>query len=87
LAALLAKPGVLIIDEPVAGLDPTSIKIFGRSLKKFAQEGGTVLLATHILSFGQEFATRVGVMSHGQIKLETEIKKRKLEDIYEEETK
>lgn len=87
LAALIAKPEVLIIDEPIAGLDPSSITIFGDTLKKFAKEGGSVFLATHILSFGQTYATRVGLMSSGKILKETSVTDHNLEDIYKEAAK
>lgn len=87
LAALLSEPKLLVIDEPIAGLDPTSMETFGQTLKKFAAEGGAVLLATHILSFGQKYASRVGVMSKGQIKKEMVIGEKTLETIYEQETK
>lgn len=67
LAAILAKPRLLVIDEPIAGLDPTSITTFGTTLKHFAAGGGTVLIATHILSFAQLYADRVGVMNDGKL--------------------
>lgn len=67
LAALIAKPKLLIIDEPIVGLDPASIKIFGKSLTEFAENGGTVFFATHILSFAQMHAQRVYLMHDGKI--------------------
>lgn len=67
LAALLAKPRLLIIDEPIVGLDPTSIDIFGKTLKTFARNGGTVFFATHILAFAKANAHRVGIMHAGKI--------------------
>ena len=74
---------MLIIDEPVAGLDPTSITVFGETLKKFAQKGGSVFFATHILSFGQMYANRVGVMNKGKIVREEPVSE-SLEKIYED---
>lgn len=86
LAAILAKPKLLIIDEPIAGLDPTSITILGQTLKKFANDGGAVLLATHILSFGQFYANKVGVMYQGKIHKEETTSGKPLEEIYMEAT-
>ena len=67
LAALIAQPKLLIIDEPIVGLDPASIKILGTTLAEFAKGRGTVLFATHILSFAQMYAKRVSLMHEGRI--------------------
>jgi len=84
LAALLARPKIIIIDEPIVGLDPDSIKIFINTLKEFAKNGGTVFFATHILSFAQACAHRCGIMREGKIVAEKDIKKdTKLEAIYQ----
>ncbi len=84
LASMISKPELLIIDEPIAGLDPTSITIFGQTLARYARDGGTVFLATHILSFGQDFATRVGAMNKGRLVKETEVTGENLNEIYKE---
>jgi ABC-2 type transport system ATP-binding protein len=75
LAALMTKPKILIIDEPIVGLDPSSIDILGATLIKYAREGHTVFFVTHILSFAQKYAQRVGVMKEGTIKKETVVSK------------
>ena len=67
LSALIASPEILIIDEPIVGLDPQSIEIFGRELKKFTQNGGTVFFATHILPFAQKYATKAAIINQGEI--------------------
>lgn len=67
LASLLTNPKLLLVDEPIAGLDPTSIEIFGQTLKNFKNQGGTVLFVTHILSFAQNFATSFGFLKNGKI--------------------
>jgi ABC-2 type transport system ATP-binding protein len=86
LASLISEPQLLIIDEPIAGLDPTSITIFGETLKKFTKGGGAVFLATHILSFGQDYADRVGVMNKGKIIKEESKTGKSLEELYIEAT-
>lgn len=84
LAALIAKPQLLIIDEPIVGLDPASIKIFGKTLTGFAKKGGTVFFATHILSFARDFAERVYLMNEGKIVSEEKITPAtSLENIYQ----
>lgn len=74
LAAIMAQPKVLFIDEPIVGLDPTSIAIFGKELIKFKKGGGTVFFATHTLPFAQEFADIVGVMKKGELIAEKNIR-------------
>jgi len=73
LCALLGDPKLLIIDEPIVGLDPDSIEIFGQILKDFAQKQGTVLFSTHILEFGKRFANQVLLMNNGRIKTDKPI--------------
>lgn len=67
LAALLARPKLLIIDEPIVGLDPISIEIFGQTLKQFAKEGGTVFFSTHILSFATDHADSYAFVKQGKL--------------------
>lgn len=75
LAALLSEPELLLIDEPIVGLDPLSMTIFGETLKKYTKGSGAVLFATHTLPFAKEYATRVGVMNEGKIITEEQITK------------
>lgn len=72
-AALLGQPKILIIDEPIIGLDPDSIEVFGASLKEFARLGGAVLFSTHILEFGKRFASHLLVMYKGRIQLDSKV--------------
>ncbi len=51
-AALLGDPGVLILDEPVNGLDPAGIAWLRGLLRRLAAEGRTIVLASHLLSGG-----------------------------------
>lgn len=67
LSALIHEPQVLLIDEPIVGLDPASIDILGALLKTFAAGGGSVLMATHILQFAEDYADRAGIMHEGSI--------------------
>ncbi len=86
LASLMASHRALIIDEPVVGLDPSSITIFGDNLTQFAQGGGAVLLVTHTLSFAQKYATHVGVMHQGRIVTEKAVAGGDLEQLYLDQT-
>jgi len=62
IAALLHDPDVLLIDEPIVGLDPESIHVTEDVLSDFVEEGGTVFMVTHTLSVAQNVATDIGVM-------------------------
>jgi len=66
-AALIHQPEVLIVDEPMVGLDPHSIRLVKDLLVSFTREGKTVLMSTHTLGIAEEIADRVGVMSMGKV--------------------
>ncbi len=62
MAALLHKPKLLLIDEPMVGLDPTSADIAQNLFTSFANEGGAVLLVTHSLPVAQKLAHKIGIL-------------------------
>jgi ABC-2 type transport system ATP-binding protein len=79
IAALLHHPRILIMDEPIVGLDPESVETTAKILHDFAQNGGMVLLSTHTLSFVEKVAKRVGIIDNGKLIFEgslSEVKKR-----------
>lgn len=67
LASIVSSPSLLVIDEPIVGLDPESIKILGESLRSFVSKGGSVFVTTHTLNFAQAYADRVGFMKSGRL--------------------
>lgn len=66
-AALLPKPKLLLVDEPIVGLDPESIEVFGDSLKSFTKRGGTAMFSTHILEFGKRFGNHLLLIKQGKL--------------------
>lgn len=66
-AAFLHKPRVMIIDEPMVGLDPHSARIVKDMLKARSREGVTIFLSTHTLSVAEELADRVGIIDRGKL--------------------
>ncbi len=68
--ALITKPRVLILDEPMTGFDPPSAKFMKDFLKNYAKEGNAVIITTHILELAQHFCNRVGVLSDGNLNVE-----------------
>ncbi|MBP2436610.1 ATP-binding cassette domain-containing protein [Microbacterium amylolyticum] len=65
--ALLGEPEVLILDEPVNGLDPSGIRWTRDLLRDFADGGGTVLLSSHLLSEVELLADDVVIMGDGRV--------------------
>ena len=65
--ALLPKPGVLLLDEPFEGIDPSSSRTIQLLLQRLAGDGSTILLTSHILSVVQTLAHRVAILHEGRI--------------------
>lgn len=65
--ALLGDPGVLVLDEPVNGLDPEGIKWIRSFLRQLASEGRTVLVSSHLLSEVQQSVDSLVIISHGSL--------------------
>jgi ABC-2 type transport system ATP-binding protein len=66
-AALMHEPEVMIVDEPMVGLDPQSARTIKRLLREQAAGGATVFLSTHTLSVAEEVADRIGVIHKGRL--------------------
>src|SRR5204862_3640043 len=66
-SALLHEPQVLVIDEPMVGLDPMHARIVKDEFKARAQAGMTIFLSTHQLSVAEELADRVGIIHCGRL--------------------
>ncbi len=66
-AALLGDPRVLILDEPANGLDPAGIRWMRDLLRDFADDGGTVLLSSHLLHEIEVIADDLVVIGNGRI--------------------
>jgi ABC-2 type transport system ATP-binding protein len=66
-SALLHNPEVMIIDEPLVGLDPKAANILKRELKGRTKAGMCIFMSTHTLSLAEEIADRVGILHEGQI--------------------
>ena len=66
-AALLHEPRVLIVDEPMVGLDPAGIKMVKEILRDLARQGTTVFMSTHTLAVAEDLCDRIGVISRGSL--------------------
>jgi ABC-2 type transport system ATP-binding protein len=66
-SALLHEPQVLVIDEPMIGLDPMHARIVKDEFKARSRAGMTIFLSTHQLSVAEELADRIGIIHQGRL--------------------
>lgn len=66
-ASLMHDPEVIIVDEPMVGLDPQSAKIVKTLFKQQTALGRTIFLSTHLLSIAEELADRIGIFQRGRL--------------------
>lgn len=69
-AALVHDPAVLVLDEPLAGLDPTGIDAIGAVLAERARDGLCVLFSSHQLDLVENLCERVVIIDHGRLVVE-----------------
>jgi ABC-2 type transport system ATP-binding protein len=67
-SALLHDPEVLVVDEPMVGLDPRSMRFVKDLLRARVAAGATIFMSTHTLAVAEEIADRIGVISNGQLR-------------------
>ncbi len=66
-SALLHEPKVLIVDEPMVGLDPRTVRIVKELFRERADAGLTVFMSTHTLDIAESIAHRIAIIHHGRI--------------------
>ncbi|MFZ3048825.1 MAG: ABC transporter ATP-binding protein [Desulfatirhabdiaceae bacterium] len=66
-AALIHDPDVIIVDEPMVGLDPRGIKMVRELFRILAGNGRTVFMSTHTLKLAQEICDRIGIIHQGKL--------------------
>ena len=64
---LVHQPELIVVDEPMVGLDPRSARILKDLLRSFVDSGGTVFLTTHTLEVAEAVCDRIGIMADGKI--------------------
>jgi ABC-2 type transport system ATP-binding protein len=67
-AAMLHDPQVLVLDEPMVGLDPRSSRLVKDLLQERSEQGMTIFMSTHTLGLAEEIADRIGIVDHGQMR-------------------
>jgi len=66
-AALLHDPEVLIVDEPMVGLDPLAIIMVKNLFKRLASQGVTIFMSTHTLKVAEDICDRIGIIARGRL--------------------
>ena len=66
-SAISHNPKLLLVDEPIVGLDPTGADIAKKLFVDYARAGGAILLVTHTLSVAQEISDRIGILKDGSL--------------------
>ena len=66
-AALLHNPKVIIVDEPMVGLDPKGINLVKRIFREKSEEGVSIFLSTHTLEIAQQLCHRLGIINEGKL--------------------
>jgi len=66
-SALLHRPEVIVVDEPMVGLDPKGQRFLKELFRAFVDRGGTVLMSTHTLDTVEEMCDRIGIIVGGRI--------------------
>jgi len=86
---LIHNPQIILIDEPLVGLDPQTIRMVKRILRREIKKGAAIIMCTHILNIAEELADRIGILLKGKLiaegtlaELRDKIGRTSLEDIF-----
>jgi ABC-2 type transport system ATP-binding protein len=66
-SAFVHRPEVIVVDEPMIGLDPKSARILRVLFRRFVDKGGTILMSTHTLEIVEGFCDRIGIIRQGEL--------------------
>jgi ABC-2 type transport system ATP-binding protein len=66
-SSLLHRPKVLVVDEPMVGLDPRGARLVKDLFRNLASQGVTIFMSTHTLEIVEDMCTRVAIISKGEI--------------------
>ena len=66
-AALLHEPPLIIVDEPMVGLDPMGIKMVRELFQRLTRNGTTIFMSTHTLALAQKVCNRIGIINKGHL--------------------
>ena len=90
-SAFLHKPKIMVVDEPMVGLDPKGARLIKQVFREYCDSGNSVFVSTHTLEVAQELCDRIGIILRGelvalgtmdQLKAKAETKGQDLEEIF-----
>jgi len=90
-AAILHEPKVIIVDEPMVGLDPAGIRMVKDLFRRLGKKGTTVFMSTHTLSVAEDVCDRIGIIHKGslvatgtveELKLRAQVREGDLEEVF-----
>jgi ABC-2 type transport system ATP-binding protein len=90
-AALIHRPKIIVVDEPMVGLDPKGMRLIKEIFRDFCKNNGTVFMSTHTLSLAEELCHRIGIIHQGrlialgtkeEIREKAKLRKSRLEDVF-----
>ena len=66
-AALLHDPPIIVVDEPMVGLDPRGIKMVRELFRSLSRNGTTIFMSTHTLKLAEDVCDRIGIINQGRL--------------------
>jgi len=66
-AALLHRPRLIVVDEPMVGLDPKSARMAKAIYREWVTQGGTVFMSTHTMEIAETMCDRIGIVNEGKL--------------------
>jgi len=66
-AALLHEPNVIVVDEPMVGLDPAGIRMVKDLFRNLSESGTTIFMSTHTLAVAEDLCHRIGIIHKGRL--------------------
>jgi ABC-2 type transport system ATP-binding protein len=67
-SAFVHRPEVIVVDEPMVGLDPKAAKILKDLFREYTRRGNTIMMSTHTLEVAEAMCDRVAIIAHGTIR-------------------
>ena len=77
---VIHRPKLLLLDEPVSGLDPIARVEYCKTIRRLQEEGMTILISSHILSDLEDFCSNIGIMEQGRL-----VESGRLDSLYNKE--
>jgi ABC-2 type transport system ATP-binding protein len=67
-SAFVHRPEVIVVDEPMVGLDPKAAKILKDLFREYTRRGHTIMMSTHTLQVAESMCDRIAIMQGGRIR-------------------